>query len=57
MMNMLIKPVRYDGSTMTNVRVVRTGKYNRCWRKYGMRPKYYGKSWIFADVVVTGGKQ
>lgn len=56
-MNMLIKPVRYDGSTMTNVRVVRTGKYNRCWRKYGMRPKYYGKSWIFADVVVTGGKQ
>lgn len=55
-MNILIKPVRYDGSTASNVRVMRTGKYRRCWARYGMRPRYYGKSWYFAEVIMTGGK-
>lgn len=55
-MNYLIKQVRSDREGQSGIRVIRTGKWCRCWRHYGMRPKYYGKSWFFAEVITTGGK-
>ena len=33
-MNILIKPVRYDGSTASNVRVMRTGYDTACDYQY-----------------------
>ena len=56
MNNFLIQRVRVAEACDGNVWVMRTGRYNRCWKRYGMRPKYYGKSWVFARIIVTGGK-
>lgn len=55
-MNYLIKRVRVADADQGNVWVMRTGKFTRCWRHYGMRPKYYGKSWVFARIIRTGGQ-
>lgn len=55
-MGYLIKRVRPNEADMSNVWVMRTGKYRRCWKKYGMRPKYYGLSWVYAQIIRTGGQ-